>query len=182
MSAAFAQLSMAMLALQDIFEDGLWMPPQSSTTAGAVDSLFFFVLGICAFFFGLIIILMVVFVIRYRHRPGREIGEETAHHNLAFELTWTLIPLVLVIYLFWFGYDVYMDTVVPPWDSMEVQVTGAKWEWYFTYPNGWVDTELHVPVGQPIKLVMTSDDVIHSFFVPDFRLKKDVVPGRYTYA
>jgi len=170
--------SLAVLMLKG---DGtFWMPAKGSTTAGEVDWLFYFIFYISLFFFALIVVLMVLFAVKYRRRPGREESEETAHHNLALELIWSLIPLALVIAIFWAGFKVYLNMSVPPQNAYEIRVTAMKWQWLFTYPNGWVDAELHAPKGVPVKLTMTSDDVIHSLYVPDFRMKKDVVPGRYT--
>jgi len=160
-------------------EPTFWMPSRSSTTAAAVDSVWSLILWISTFFFVLITVLMVVFVFRYRGGRGQG-AKGSKDHNTALEVTWTVIPILLVIVIFWVGFEVYMDMAVPPEDAYEVQVTGQKWKWLFTYPNGYVDENLHVPVDTDIQLLMTSEDVIHSFFVPAFRVKKDVVPGRYT--
>ena len=162
--------------------DGSWMPVQASTGAPAVDRLFFFILWLSVAFFVLIVGLMVLFVVRYRRRAGRTAPDASPSHNTALELTWTIIPLILVIVIFAWGFKVFMDMSTPPGNAYEVLVTGQKWKWLFTYPNGHVDENLHVPVDTPVRLVMTSEDVIHSFYVPAFRMKKDVVPGRYTKA
>ncbi|UCC29383.1 MAG: cytochrome c oxidase subunit II [Phycisphaerales bacterium] len=159
-------------------DGSLFMPPQASSTAPGVDWLFSFILYIACFFFLLIVVLMVLFTIRYLRRPGRQ-AEKTATHNLALELTWTLIPVALVIAIFYIGFTTFMDMITPPDDAYEVLVTGQKWNWLFQYPNGYVDSDLHVPVDVPVLLVMTSEDVIHSFYIPAFRVKRDVVPGRY---
>jgi cytochrome c oxidase subunit 2 len=156
-----------------------WMPSQASTTAPAVDALFHFIFWLSVFFFLLIVGLGVLFVIRYRQREGREHPEASPTHNTALELTWTFIPLAIVIGIFAWGFKVYLDMNVAPANSYEILVTGQKWKWLFTYPNGHVDENLHVPVDVPVRLVLTSEDVIHGFFIPAFRVKKDVVPGRY---
>ncbi len=122
---------------------------------------------------------MVVFVVRYRRREGVE-PEPSPTHNTALELTWTVIPLLLVMVIFAWGFKAFLDMSTPPANAYEIQVTGQKWKWLFTYPNGYVDENLHVPVDEPVRLVMTSEDVIHSFYMPAFRMKQDVVPGRYT--
>jgi cytochrome c oxidase subunit II len=158
---------------------GVWLPEQASAAAPAVDRLFSFIFLICLFFFALIVVLMVVFVVRYRRREGVE-PEPSPSHNTALEVTWTGIPLLVVMVIFVWGFKVYLDSSVPPAGAYEVQVTGQKWKWLFTYPTGHVDENLHVPVDQPVRLVMTSEDVIHSFYVPAFRIKRDVVPGRYS--
>ncbi len=158
-----------------------WMPSQASTEAGRVDWLFNFILVISLVFFLLIVTLTVFFVVRYRRRSDRE-AERTATHNIALELTWSLIPFALLVLIFAFGFKTYMSMTTPPRNALPILVTGQKWAWQFTYPNGHTDGVLHVPVNTPVSLTLTSEDVIHSFFVPDFRVKKDVVPGRYTTA
>jgi len=159
-------------------DGGLWMPKAASTVAHEVDFVFQFVFWISVFFFVLIVALMVYFVIRYRVRDGVD-AEKTATHNLGLELTWSGIPLVLALVIFYLGFKGFMDISTPPANAYEVLVTAQKWSWQFTYPNGYVDADLHVPVDRPIRLVMQSEDVIHSFYVPAFRIKRDVVPGRY---
>ena len=160
-------------------EGSFWMPVEASSGAGPVDRIFGFIFWVSVFFFVLIVALMVAFVIRYRRRPGREDAETSPRHNTALELTWTLIPIAIVVFIFVWGFKVYLDLNTPPANSYEVLVTGQKWKWLFTYPNGHVDEDLHVPLDTPIRLVMTSEDVIHGFYIPAFRLKRDVLPGRY---
>ena len=156
-----------------------WMPKQASTVAPQVDNLFHFILWVSVFFFVLITVLTVYFVIKYRHREGHS-AQPTAAHSTALELTWTVIPTILVLMMFYFGFKGYMDMAVAPPNSYEVQVIGQTWAWSFTYPNGFTNgAELHVPKGVPVRLVLTSQDVIHSLYIPNFRLKKDAVPGRY---
>jgi len=156
-----------------------WMPPQVSTTAHSVDWLFHFILAISVFFFLLIVIVMLVFVLKYRRREGQTAAQSPSH-NMALEVTWTVIPVILVIVIFFFGFKGFLDIATPPANAYEVLVEGQKWNWSFTYPNGYVDENLHVPVDRPVRLVMSSADVIHSLYVPAFRIKNDVVPGRYS--
>jgi cytochrome c oxidase subunit II len=156
-----------------------WMPAQATESAGRVDLLFDFILGVSAVFFLLIVTLMVVFVVRYRRSRQPE-PLPSPSHNTWLEVIWTAIPVMIVLVIFGWGFVVFLDINTAPADAYEVQVTGQKWKWLFTYPNGHVDENLHVPVDQSIRLVMTSEDVIHSFFVPAFRVKRDVVPGRYS--
>jgi cytochrome c oxidase subunit 2 len=161
------------------FGDGsFWMPSQASTAARGVDNIFDFILYVSVFFFALIVGLMLLFVIRYRRRRGVE-AEKSATHHTVLEVVWTVIPIILVIVIFYLGFTGYMNLATPPANAYGVNVTGQKWKWLFTYPNGHVDENLHVPVGVPVRLTLTSEDVIHSFFVPAFRVKKDAVPGRY---
>jgi cytochrome c oxidase subunit II len=159
---------------------GFWMPVEGSTGAVAVDRLFSLIFWVSVFFFVLIVALMVLFVVRYRRRADRMESEATPSHNTALELTWTLIPIAIVIVIFIWGFKVFLSTSTPPANAYQVTVTGQKWKWLFTYPNGHVDENLHVPVDTPIELVMTSEDVIHGFYVPAFRIKRDVLPGRYS--
>jgi cytochrome c oxidase subunit 2 len=168
-------------ALPEDSEPSMWMPPRVSTVAHHVDWLFNFILAISVFFFLLIVVLMVVFVIRYRRREGQQ-AEVSPSHNMALELTWTVIPLILVVVIFFFGFRGFLDMTTSPANAYEILVDGQKWNWRFTYPNGYVDSNLHVPVQRPVRLVMTSADVIHSLYVPAFRIKSDVVPGRYSKA
>lgn len=157
----------------------IWFTPQGSTTAVDVDWLFYFILGISIAFFIGIVAAMILFVVRYRRREGVGV-EPSSHHNTALEITWSVIPLILALIIFYFGFAGYLDMTIRPSNTYEVQVTGQKWKWLFTYPNGHVDENLHVPSDVPTQLVMTSEDVIHSLYVPDFRLKMDTVPGRYS--
>ncbi len=158
----------------------LIVPVQGTAYAGEVDRLYFFLIGLTVFFFLLIAGLLTYFVIRYRRRSANDRTPGITHNNL-LEFVWTFVPFVIVMVVFFWGFRTYMDAAVPPGDAMEVQVTAKKWVWQFEYPNGVRSlNELHVPLGKPVKLVMTSEDVIHSFYVPSFRIKQDVVPGTYT--
>jgi len=155
-----------------------WMPKQASTVAGDVDGLFMFIYWLCVFFFILVTVMVVGFAIKYRHRPGKT-RESAAGHSTALELTWTIIPTLLLIPIFYYGFRGFMDMQVEPPNPYEINVTGKMWVWDFEYPGGHHDNELHIPKGVPVRFVLRSDDVIHSFFIPEFRTKKDVVPGRY---
>ncbi|MDM7914192.1 MAG: cytochrome c oxidase subunit II [Candidatus Eisenbacteria bacterium] len=167
-----------------LVDDGssFWMPSQASTAAPGVDRLFYIVFWISVFFFALIVVLGTIFVLRYRRRSATEKAAKAATHNTPLEVTWTVVPLLIVFVLFALGFKGFLDMSVAPADAYEVQVTAQRWKWIFTYPNGLVDENLHVPVNVPVRLVMVSEDVIHSFFVPEFRMKRDVVPGRYNKA
>lgn len=162
-------------------QGSFWMPPQASTTASDVDFVFYFVYWIAVFFFLLIVGLMTAFIFLYRKREGHQV-EPSKHHNTTLEITWTVIPLILVIIIFIYGFKTYMDISEIPANTIDIRVTGQKWDWFFQYPNGHLDNQLHLPVDTPIKLTITSEDVTHSLFIPAFRLKMDAVPGRYTYA
>ncbi|MCP3902746.1 MAG: cytochrome c oxidase subunit II [Planctomycetes bacterium] len=160
---------------------GFWLPPSHSTAAESVDWVFYLIYWICVFFFLLIMVLMGWFIYKYRRRPGVA-AEKTVTHHTALELAWTIIPLILVIMIFYVGLKGYVNLVEPPKNAYEVNVTGQQWSWNFEHRNGVADANLlTVPVNRPVKLIMTSTDVLHSVFIPSFRVKQDVVPGRYTY-
>lgn len=159
--------------------NSLWFRPQSSTVAGSVDWLFNFVMVVCIFFFVLIIGMLVVFLAKYISRPGHK-PEPSPSHNDTLEITWSVIPLIITFFIFYWGFVGYIDMRTPPDDVLEIKVVGKKWAWSFQYPNGAIDADIHALLGQPVRLVMSSDDVIHSLFIPAFRVKQDVVPGRYS--
>ncbi|WP_010587461.1 cytochrome c oxidase subunit II [Schlesneria paludicola] len=165
----------------DVATDGgsFWFPAPSSTIAGEIDSLFNFILSLSAFFFVLIVGLMLIFVIKYRRRPGYVQGS-APDHNDTLEIVWSVIPALLSVLIFYRGFVGYLDARTPPAETYEIKVNAKKWSWAFQYPNGYIDNDLHLPVNRAIKLTMTSEDVIHSLFIPAFRTKMDIVPGRYT--
>ena len=145
--------------------------------------LFYFIFWISLFFFVLIVALMVVFVIRYRRRSEGEQARAGADHNLPLEIAWTVIPLLVVVVIFLFGLQAATWTWPPRRRTRyEIQVTGQKWSWPSPTPTGTSTTSCTCRSTRPVQLMMTSQDVIHSFFVPAFRVKQDVVPGRYTKA
>jgi len=155
-----------------------FFPKRASTGAEAVDHLFFFILIIAVIFFLIIVGVMTLFVLKYRKPRGEEATKTATHSNL-LEATWSIIPAILVAVIFFWGFIGFMDMGQAPGNSYEIQVVARKWSWEFTYPNGHLDNNLHVPVDRPVRLVMRSEDVIHSLYIPAFRLKMDVVPGRY---
>lgn len=148
--------------------------------AARVDALFFFLVGVSAFFATLICVVIVVFVIKYRRRSDNEWPDEV-HGGIGLEVMWTVIPLGITLVMFFWGAKLYFVTRQPPPSSLEVTVVAKQWMWKVQHPEGVSEiNELHVPVGQPVKLLLISQDVIHDFAVPAFRLKQDVLPGRYT--
>jgi cytochrome c oxidase subunit 2 len=155
-------------------------PEAASTMASRVDHLLLFEVTVSAFFAILIATLIVVFMFRYRRRGADERGA-SIHGSLALEALWTGIPLALTMVMFGWGASIFVSLHTPPADAIQVNVVGKQWMWKVQHMEGRreIDT-LHVPVGRPIKVVLTSEDVIHSFFVPAFRVKQDAVPGRYT--
>jgi cytochrome c oxidase subunit 2 len=156
-------------------------PHQASETAGQTDLLAFFLLLVSVFFALLICTLIVYFAIKYRRR-SESYRPPLIHGSLQLELLWTIIPLLISLVIFGWGAKVFVDAKEPPKNAMEIYVTGKQWMWKIQHvPSGQREINaLHVPRGQPIKLTMTSEDVIHDFSLPAFRCKQDVVPGRYT--
>ena len=157
-----------------------FFPEQASTLAGEVDALYFTFLGISLFFGLLVAGLVVFFAIRFRRRSEDEIGRPEKA-GIWLEIIWSVIPLAILLAMFAWGAKVYVEAFRPPSNAVEYFVTAKQWMWKFQHPQGNREiNDLHVPLGQPIRLTMTSEDVIHSFFVPAFRVKADVLPGRYT--
>ena len=155
-------------------------PEQASTMAPRVDQLYFFLLGVSVFFATLILILIIAFAIKYRRRSDDE-RPRPISGNLGLEILWTLVPLSLTLVMFVWGARLYFITFYPPSDALEINLVAKQWMWKAQHAEGRSEIdELHIPTGRPVKLIMTSQDVIHDFFVPAFRVKNDVLPGRYT--
>jgi cytochrome c oxidase subunit 2 len=193
--------------LVDLFLRANFRAPGASTHAGVSDNVFFWIYAISTFFFVLLMVLMVYFSLRYRRQPGRA-PERSRSHNTFLELSWSVIPTIILVWMFFEGFWGYTDAIVAPVNATELQVTGQKWNWSINYPNGAaspistrtrrmdtnapeevdanaphgaVDTPIFVvPEDKPVSLRMSSIDVIHSFWIPDFRVKFDVFPNRYT--
>jgi cytochrome c oxidase subunit 2 len=158
------------------------MPERASSIAPGVDRVFSFIFWVSAFFLALIVALTVVFVWRYRARASRTAPDATPDHDTRLELLWSGIPFALVLVIFGASTKVYLGMSSPDAgaDPLRVQVTARKWAWRFDHPGGKGGSELHLVAGRPAELVLASTDVIHSLYVPEFRLKQDAVPGRYT--
>jgi cytochrome c oxidase subunit 2 len=157
-----------------------FMPPAATAIAGGVDTLYGFLLW--ASFISCVLVIggLIVFAVKYRRKSE---DEKTPYisHNSTLEFLWSFIPFVIFMVVFVWGWIIYSRLRTFPEDALEIQVQAQKWSWTFTYKNGRsIGSELYVPVGQNVRLVMGSSDVIHSFFIPAFRNKQDVVPGRYT--
>ena len=156
-------------------------PPPVTDYVEKLDSLHGFLVGVSAGACVLVIFAFVYFAIRYRRKSEDETGHATISHSFFLEFTWSFIPFLIFAVAFVWGWILYYDLRTPPEDSLEVHVYGQMWSWDFVYKNGRKTTnELYVPVNKSVKLIMTSRDVLHSFYIPTFRIKQDVVPGMYT--
>ncbi|HEY7494839.1 MAG TPA: cytochrome c oxidase subunit II [Candidatus Tectomicrobia bacterium] len=157
-------------------------PEQASTIAGRVDGLFAFLVAVSAFFTALIFFLILYFAIKYRRRSEAE-QSPPIYADPRLEVLWTIIPLGLTMVMFVWGASLYFTVSRPPAEALGITVVGKQWMWKFQHPEGPREiNELHVPVGRPVQLTMASEDVIHSVYIPAFRMKMDVVPGRFTTA
>jgi len=154
-------------------------PEQASNFAASVDSLMYFMIAVCLFFAVGISIAVVYFFFKYRRRAPDEIGVPI-HGNMRLEVTWIVLPLFFLLAMFGWGAVVFVNFRHMPPDALDIYVVGKQWMWKLQQPNGRREiNELHIPVNRDIKLIMSSEDVIHDFFVPAFRVKMDVVPGHY---
>jgi cytochrome c oxidase subunit 2 len=158
----------------------LW-PVRASTTAGSVDALYIFLVLLSAFMSVAIFIMIAVFALRYRRRAGRE-AEQIEGSNV-LEFTWSIVPLGVFMVIFVWGARIFFLERTPPRGAAEIYVVAKQWMWKLQHEEGQREiNELHVPVGRDVRMIMTSQDVIHSFYVPAFRIKQDLIPGRYTTA
>lgn len=156
------------------------MPEQASSMAHEVDTLFFTLVALSVFFAGLIFILILVFAIRY-HRRSDDEQPKPILGDIRLELAWSLIPAALAMGVFVWSTALFFKIQTPPKDALEVYVVAKQWMWKLQHPSGKREiNSLHIPLNQPVRLTMTSEDVIHDFFVPAFRVKMDVLPGKYT--
>jgi len=162
--------------------DGNWqLPMQASEQAAEIDWIYYFIFWLCVFYFVHIMAVMAYFMWRYRRQPGQEV-EESPHHSLSLEIAWSLPPILLCVAMFYLGFDRYVKMSTPPADAIKIEVTAKKWDWSFRYHTGFESNELLLPRGKPVVFLMQSRDVLHSFYLPKMRVKKDVVPGRTTKA
>lgn len=159
----------------------LWLPEQASTLAPTIDWLFNFVNLVSLILFIGVIGGMLYFVYRFRRRSADE-RPAPIKESVWLEASWIVIPTILVLLVFTWGFRAFIEINVAPPDSYEIQAVGYQWGWRFTYPNDACQTagEIYAPVGRPVRMVMSATDVLHSFFIPSFRVKQDVLPNRYT--
>src|SRR5215510_9347668 len=155
-------------------------PEFASSFAWKVDASYIFTIAVCLLFGVGVFVAVVYFVVKYRRQSEDEIPEQI-EGNMPLEIFWSVVPLGIVIVIFFWGTLLFFEIETPPAEALNYYVVGKQWMWKVEHPSGKREiNELHIPIGQPIKLTMTSEDVIHSFYIPGFRTKMDVVPGRYT--
>jgi cytochrome c oxidase subunit II len=163
-----------------IHTDG-WLPRAGSTLAKDIDFGWDMAMYVSVVIFFTVIIPMVYFMFKYKRKSDTEKTSEL-DHSLKLEIGWSVVPTIIVIWLFFVGLKGYVNASVAPRGAYEIQVTAQKWSWTFMYPNGVISSDLVVPVDRDVKLIMSATDVLHSLYVPEFRVKQDVVPGNYTTA
>ena len=154
------------------------MPDAKSTIAEHIDPIMYFVHTVSAIFFVPITVILLVFIFKYRRKSESEPMGKGPTHNTPVEITWSVVPMLIVAVMFWVGLKGWLLTAQPPEGCHEISVEASQWKWDFIYPNGARGPKLYAWVDQPIQLNMTSKDVLHAFFVPEFRVKRDIVPGK----
>jgi cytochrome c oxidase subunit 2 len=153
-------------------------PEQASTLAPRVDNLYFFIVAVTAFFAIAVTVVVIVFAVKYRTDDPLAVGAQI-HGSIPLELAWSIIPFIISIVIFAWAADVFFDLQRPPNQTLEIYATGKRWMWKFQHIDGQNEiNELHVPLGRPVKITFTSEDVLHSLFFPAFRTKADAIPGR----
>lgn len=153
--------------------------PQASNTAGNVDAVFYRILSIEIGLLVIVTFALVFFVVKYN--SGKKTVPENISGSVPLEIIWTVIPTMIVLVMFYIGLVSFDSIRAVPKTVMDIRVTGRQWSWLFTYENGRQSAELRVPVGKAVKLLLTSEDVLHSFYIPAFRIKEDCVPKMQTY-
>lgn len=158
---------------------GSFMPEQGTEIAKQVDNLYGFLVVVSFVSCAILIGGMIYFAVKYKRRTQ---NDKTPYitHDTRLEILWSVLPLIIFLWVFAWGWMVYHDMREMPKDALEIQVTGKQWAWTAEYKNGVKATEVVVPVNKDVKLILASEDVLHSFYVPSFRIKQDAVPGRYT--
>jgi cytochrome c oxidase subunit II len=156
------------------------LPPAMSDTAPPVDGVYNFIFWFSVVFTAVITFLVLYFVVKYKRRPGVK-SEPTGHFN-RLEIFWTVTPTIFIGVLFHVGFSSYIKNATAAEGATEIRVRAKKWSWEFEYPSGdRMPGELVLEQGRPYKMIISSDDVLHSFFIPEFRLKRDAVPGQYSF-
>ena len=168
---------------EDLLKLGnIFVPAPASQLAGDVDQLLYFIIWLSTILFIPIVLAMIYFIWKYKKTATNQRAKKQVTENHTLEFTWTIIPLILVMVIFYWGFKDSLRLSLVPDTAKEIHVTGKKWFWVFDYPKSGKKSmeDLVVPVNTPIKLIMSSEDVIHSFYIPNLRVKRDVLPNRYT--
>ncbi|MCX5691793.1 MAG: cytochrome c oxidase subunit II [Planctomycetota bacterium] len=190
MKNVFASSSFHTLAEGGFFQSLFFKGRGATENAAHTDDLYIWLWWFCLAWFVFLMILMTFFVIKYRRRKG-QIAQVSSSHNTPLEVAWTVIPTLMLVYIFFQGFRGYMSKVVAPGEAIEINLNGQQWFWSMTYPNGAESTSIkmigakaspvfYMPADVPIRLRMNSRDVMHAFWITDFRTKQDVLPNRYT--
>lgn len=157
-------------------------PENASTISSQVDLVYLYLTLVCAIFAIGVVVAIVYFAIRYRRNPTHTAIQQIEGSHL-LEIAWSVVPLILMMTMFGWGAWLYVHAVTPPKGAMDIYVVGKQWMWKAQHPTGQREiNDLHVPVNTPVRLTLTSEDVIHSYYIPAFRMKRDAVPGRYSQA
>ena len=165
---------------EKLFNELSFFPEGASTLAWEIDAIYLFAVAITVVFTLLIFALMIVLAVKFR-RTDEDFVPKPIHGSAPLEIVWSIIPFVITMVLFGWGAYVFFKYSNPPAGAMDVHVVGKQWMWKVQHPEGKREiNELHVPIDQPVRLIMTSEDVLHSFYIPAFRIKRDTVPGRYS--
>ena len=155
-------------------------PEQASNHAPEVDSLYFFVTAVTAFFAVVVVVFVIVFAVKYRDKTGEKVGSPLTG-SLPLEIGWSVIPFLISMVIFAWATIVFFHLVRAPEQTLEIYSTGKRWMWRFQHIDGASEiNQLHVPLGRPVKVIFTSEDVLHSLYIPAFRVKADAIPGRYS--
>jgi cytochrome c oxidase subunit II len=162
--------------------DNYWMPNQASTMAETIDGLFMYIMWVSVASVIGVFGAMAYFAIKYRakDRESNQAALSQVDHSNALEIIWSVLPFFFLVSIFVWGFRDFVKLYTAPRNGIEIYATGQKWQWTFKYPNGHVDSELHVPKGVNVRILIKSVDVLHSLYLPEFRAKMDAVPGRYT--
>ncbi len=162
--------------------ENFWLPQAGSELAHSIDALFSYIMWVSAISTVALFIAMIYLAVKYKSGPRslNQAALSQEDHSTSLEIIWSVSPFFFLISIFVWGFKDFVTLRTAPKDSIEIYATGQKWKWTFKYPTGHVDSELHVPQGQNVRIVIKSTDVLHSLFIPEYRVKMDAVPGRYT--
>ncbi len=169
-----------MFSFQPVESDSFQLPPSMADTAPPIDKAYNFIFGFSVVFTVLVTFFLLYFVWKYKRRPG--VKAEPTGHYMKLELFWTITPTIFIFFLFHLGFTGYVRNATAAEGATEIRVRAKKWSWEFEYPTGDREPgELTLEVGRPYKMIISSEDVIHSFYIPEFRMKRDAVPGQYSF-